>query len=80
MRSGVRRAACTTAPASTFAASATARLAWTAYGDLAFGRLPLQADTLEDAGCTDAALLADSRGPGQHVRGCWAVDLIRGKE
>ena len=36
-------------------------------------------DALEEAGCTDAALLDHLRGPGPHVRGCWALDLILGK-
>jgi hypothetical protein len=43
-------------------------------------RLALLADALEDAGCADAELLAHLRGPGPHVRGCWVVDLILGKE
>ena len=30
--------------------------------------------------CTNADILAHCRGPGPHVRGCWAVDLILGKE
>jgi hypothetical protein len=34
---------------------------------------------VERAGCTDAALLGHLRGPGPHVRGCWAVDLVLGK-
>jgi hypothetical protein len=42
-------------------------------------RLPLLADALEDAGCADADLLGHLRGPGPHVRGCWALDLILGK-
>jgi hypothetical protein len=33
-------------------------------------------DALEDAGCTDADLLGHLRGPGPHVLGCWAVDLV----
>jgi hypothetical protein len=36
-------------------------------------------DALERAGCTDAELLGHLRGPGPHVRGCWAVDLVLGK-
>jgi hypothetical protein len=55
------------------------RLAATLYADRAFDRLPLLADALEDAGCTDAELLGHLRGPGPHVRGCWAVDLVLGK-
>jgi hypothetical protein len=43
-------------------------------------RLSLLADALEDAGCTDAELLGHLRSPGPHVRGCWAVDLVLGKE
>jgi hypothetical protein len=42
-------------------------------------RLAVLADALEEAGCTDAGLLGHLRGPGTHVRGCWAVDLILGK-
>jgi hypothetical protein len=37
-------------------------------------------DALEDAGCTAAAILDHCRRPGEHVRGCWLVDLILGKE
>jgi transcriptional regulator with XRE-family HTH domain len=55
-------------------------LARTAYDEQAFDRLPLLADALEDAGCTDAELLGHLRGPGPHVRGCWALDLILSKE
>ena len=49
------------------------------YDTRAFDRLPLLADALEDAGCTDADLLGHCRGPGPHVRGCWVVDLLLGK-
>src|SRR5262249_29535391 len=50
------------------------------YDERAFDRLPILADALEDAGCADRALLGHLRGPGTHVRGCWALDLILGKE
>jgi hypothetical protein len=42
-------------------------------------RLAVLADALEDAGCTDAELPGRLRGPGPHVRGCWAVDFVLGK-
>jgi hypothetical protein len=42
-------------------------------------RLALLADALEDAGCTDVELLGHVRGPGPHVRGCWALDLVLSK-
>jgi hypothetical protein len=63
------------------------RLAQAAYdqrtlpaGTLEPARLALLADALEDAGCTDADLLGHLRGGGPHVRGCWAVDALLGKE
>jgi hypothetical protein len=49
-------------------------------GTLDSARLALLADALEDAGCTDAELVGHLRGPGPHVRGCWAVDLILSKD
>jgi hypothetical protein len=49
------------------------------YEERAFHDLPILADALEDAGCTAADLLAHCRSGGEHVRGCWAVDLILGK-
>jgi hypothetical protein len=55
-------------------------LARAAYDDGAFDRLPILADALEDAGCTDSDLLGHFRGPGPHVRGCWALDLVLRKE
>jgi hypothetical protein len=48
-------------------------------GERAFDRLPILADALEEAGCDNADLLAHCRGSGEHVRGCWVVDLILGK-
>jgi hypothetical protein len=42
-------------------------------------RLFSLADALEDAGCDRPDLLGHLRGPGPHVRGCWAVDLLLGK-
>jgi hypothetical protein len=44
------------------------------------GVLAVLADALEDAGCTDESILSHLRSSGPHVRGCWAVDLILGKE
>ena len=55
------------------------RLAQAIYDERAFDRLPILADALEEAGCTDAVILAHCRQPGEHVRGCWVVDLLLGK-
>lgn len=49
-------------------------------GTLDPDRLAVLADALEDAGCDSADLLSHLRGPGPHVRGCWALDLILAKE
>lgn len=48
--------------------------------DRAFDRLPILADALQDAGCEDADILDHCRSDGQHVRGCWVVDLVLGKK
>jgi len=52
-------------------------LAAAIYDERAFGRLPIVADALEDAGCTTPEILDHCRQPGEHVRGCWVVDLVR---
>jgi hypothetical protein len=49
------------------------------YDERDFAPTFVLADALEDAGCTDAALLGHLRSPGPHVRGCWAIDLILNK-
>jgi hypothetical protein len=56
------------------------RLARECYRIRAFDTLPVLADALEEAGCTDADVLDHCRGPGPHVRACWVVDLVLGKE
>ena len=58
---------------------AVCKMAQAIYDARAFDRLPLLADALEDAGCTDADILSHCRTPGEHVRGCWVVDLLLGK-
>jgi hypothetical protein len=55
-------------------------IAQSIYDERAFDRMPILADALEDAGCTNADVLNHCRQPGEHVRGCWVVDLILGKE
>jgi hypothetical protein len=50
------------------------------YESRDFAAMPILADALQDAGCDDEQLLGHCRGPGPHVRGCWVVDLVLGKE
>jgi hypothetical protein len=58
---------------------AVRKMAQAIYDDRASDRLPLLADALEDAGCANAAILDHCRYGGEHVRGCWVVDLLLGK-
>lgn len=60
-------------------AGTVAKLARAIRDDRRFDLMPILADALEEAGCTDADILGHCRGPGPHVRGCWVVDLILGK-
>jgi hypothetical protein len=48
-------------------------------GHLDAARLAVLADMLEEAGCCDEQLLTHLRGPGPHVRGCFAVDAVLGR-
>jgi hypothetical protein len=49
-----------------------------AYDEREFGRLPILADALQDAGCDSDELLAHCRESVFHVQGCWALDLVLG--
>jgi hypothetical protein len=51
------------------------------YDDKVFDRLPILADALQDAGCDNDDILCHLRdATAPHVRGCWALDLVLGKE
>jgi hypothetical protein len=50
------------------------------YGEKAFDRMPILADALQDAGCDSEDILTHCRQPGEHVRGCWCVDLLLNKQ
>jgi hypothetical protein len=66
------------------------------YESRDFGAMPILADALQDAGCDNADVLNHCRGAagggsgepvggstasgGTHVRGCWVVDLVLGKQ
>ena len=60
--------------------SVSVSMAQTIYDDRAFNQLPLLAEALETAGCTDKDILEHCRDSGPHVRGCWVVDMLLGKE
>ena len=51
------------------------------YEERAFDRTPILADALQDAGCDSDDILNHLRDPhATHVRGCWALDMVLGKE
>ncbi|MFL5339417.1 MAG: hypothetical protein ACJ8F7_04545 [Gemmataceae bacterium] len=60
--------------------STVEKLAQTIYDNRRFDLLPILADALHEAGCCDDAILGHCRGPNDHVRGCWVVDAILGKQ
>ncbi|VTR93252.1 Uncharacterized protein OS=Sorangium cellulosum (strain So ce56) GN=sce5710 PE=4 SV=1 [Gemmata massiliana] len=60
--------------------SVAVALAAQMYESRDFGAMPILADALQDAGCDSADVLDHCRGEGPHVRGCWVVDLVLGKE
>jgi hypothetical protein len=49
------------------------------YSEKAFDRMPILADALQDAGCDNEDILNHCRQPGEHTRGCWALDLLLDK-
>jgi hypothetical protein len=55
-------------------------LAQQMYDSRDFGAMPILADALQDAGCDSEDILNHCQGNGPHVRGCWVVDLVLGKE
>lgn len=55
-------------------------LAQAVYDGRAFDLMPIVADALEEAGCDNTDVLSHCRQPGEHVRGCWVVDMLTGRE
>ncbi len=55
------------------------KVAQSIYDERAFDRMPILADALEEAGCTNQDILGHCRQPREHVRGCWVVDLLLGE-
>jgi hypothetical protein len=64
----------------TWQTSTSLALARLIYDSRDFSAMPILADALQDAGCNNAEVLDHCREPGSHVRGCWVIDLILGKE
>jgi hypothetical protein len=56
------------------------RLVQAIYEEKRWGDMPILGDALLDAGCDNDEMLAHCRAGGEHVRGCWVVDVLLGKE
>jgi hypothetical protein len=56
------------------------KLAQQVYDGRRWQDFPVLADALEDAGCDNPEVLAHCRSGSDHVRGCWVLDLLLGKE
>jgi hypothetical protein len=50
------------------------------YDSRDFSDMAVLADAIEEAGCTNQDILAHCRSGGEHVRGCWVIDALLGKE
>jgi hypothetical protein len=59
--------------------STVVSLAQQIYVSRDFSSMPILADALQDVGCDNEDILNHCRQPGEHVRGCWCVDLVLGK-
>jgi hypothetical protein len=55
-------------------------IAQSIYEERAFDRLPILGDALQDAGCNEPSILAHCHQDVEHMRGCWVVDLLLGRE
>lgn len=51
-------------------------LATTINAERRYERMPILADALMDAGCDDEMLLSHCQGANEHVKGCWAIELL----
>jgi hypothetical protein len=61
--------------------STVTALASQVYESRDFSAMPILADALQDAGCDSDDVLNHCRdGKQVHVRGCWVIDLVLGKE
>ena len=53
------------------------RLATALYDERNYEHLPILADALEEAGCTDDLWLDHARQPRLHCHGCWLLEALR---
>jgi hypothetical protein len=56
------------------------RLAQNIYDQRRWGDMPILGDALLDAGCDNEEVVAHCRAGNEHVRGCYVLDILLGKE
>lgn len=56
------------------------QIAQKVYDEGKVDNMPILADALIDAGCNNEDVLNHCRQQGEHVRGCWVVDLLTGRQ
>jgi hypothetical protein len=56
------------------------RLAQAIYEERRWGDMPVLGDALLHVGCDSDEVVAHCRAGGEHVRGCWVLDLCLGKD
>jgi hypothetical protein len=54
------------------------KLARAIYEERKYQKMKILADALEEAGCANPDIISHCRQPGEHVRGCWVIDLLLG--
>ena len=54
-------------------------MAQSIYDERQYETMPILGDRLEENGCTDEYLLNHCRQEEEHVRGCWVIDLLLGR-
>lgn len=60
--------------------STVVALAGHIYREKAFEEMPILGDALQDAGCGEPEMIEHCLRQTEHVRGCWVLDLVLGKE
>ena len=55
-------------------------LATTVYQGRTFDLLPQLGNIIENSGCSESTILNHCRSCGQHVRGCWIIDMVLNKQ
>jgi hypothetical protein len=71
---------CTISVDPSWLTSTVLALASQMYESRDFSAMPIIADALQDAGCESEGILSHCRQSGEHVRGCWVIDRLLGKE